>query len=124
MSGHFKDLIAWKKSISLVKAVYRITEGFPAHETYGLKSQLRRAAVSIPSNIAEGQSRFSRVEFRHFLRNAKGSLGEVETQLIIAHELGYINPAQLRPLTAGIEELGRLISGLINSISAAKAATN
>ena len=79
-----KDLIVWRKAIELVSLVYSGTQGFPQEEMYGLKSQLRRAAVSVPSDIAEGQGRVSTGDFRQFLGNAKGSLLEVETQIIIA----------------------------------------
>jgi len=87
----FKELIVWKKSMALVKQIYAITEKFPSKELYGLSSQLRRAAVSVPSNIAEGQSRFSKPEFKHFLLIARGSLAEIETQCILAHDLGFMS---------------------------------
>lgn len=78
MGGSYRDLIAWKKAMVLVREIYCATEAFPREERYGLMSQLRRAAVSVPSNIAEGQARYSRREFLHFLSNARGSLAEVE----------------------------------------------
>jgi four helix bundle protein len=81
----YKDLVAWNKSMDLVTAIYRSTGAFPKDELFGITSQLRRAAVSIPSNIAEGQGRLSGGEFRHFLGQARGSLMEVETQVQIAH---------------------------------------
>jgi four helix bundle protein len=89
MGRSYKDLVAWQKSMDLVTATYRATAGFPRDELFGLASQLRRAAVSIPSNIAEGQGRLSEKEFRHFLGQARGSLMEVETQLQVAENLGF-----------------------------------
>jgi four helix bundle protein len=97
---NFKNLIAWQKAMDLVVEIYEVTEKFPGEEIYGLTSQLRRAAVSIPSNIAEGQARFSRREFKHFLRNAKGPLAEVQTQIAIATRLGLM--AEVRE--SGLEE--------------------
>lgn len=88
------------------------------HETYGLGSQIRNAVVSVPSNISEGQQRFSNVDFRHFLRIARGSLGELETQLILAHEIGYFSEQQLTSFTAQISVIGKLIAGLIKSLNA------
>lgn len=86
----FKDLTAWQKSISLAKLVYKITENFPKEETYGLTSQMRRAAVSIPSNIAEGSKRAGEKDYSQFLRIASGSASELETQIVIAKDL-YVN---------------------------------
>jgi four helix bundle protein len=111
----YGDLIAWQKAIDLVEEVYKITKGFPKEEVYGLASQVRRAAVSIPSNIGEGQSRTSR-DFVHFLSMAHGSLSEVETQMIIAHRLGYISPAQAARVAKMAAEVGRIINGLSKSI--------
>lgn len=90
MGRSYKDLVAWQKSMDLVTAIYKAAAGFPKDELFGLTSQLRRAAVSIPSNVAEGQGRLSEKEFRHFLGQARGSLMEVETQLQIAANLGYL----------------------------------
>src|SRR5258708_3508624 len=89
MGRSYKDLVAWQKSMDLVAATYRAT--VPRDELFGLTSQLRRAAVSIPSNIAEGQGRLSEKEFRYFLGQARGSLMEVETQMQIAQNLGYLH---------------------------------
>jgi four helix bundle protein len=88
--SHFKELVVWQKSMQLVKQIYLATEHFPSKEIYGLTSQLRRAAISVPSNIAEGQARYSKPDFRHFLLIAKGSLAEIETQLLLANDLGYL----------------------------------
>jgi four helix bundle protein len=98
MGRSYKDLVAWQKSMDLVTATYRATAGFSKDELFGLTSQLRRAAVSIPSNIAEGQGRLSEKEFRHFLGQARGSLMEVETQVQIAENLGYLQKEQTAAL--------------------------
>jgi four helix bundle protein len=93
MADAYRDLIAWQKSTRLALDIYRSTQAFPKDELYGLTSQMRRAAVSIASNIAEGKGRFSRKEFVQFLYRARGSLLELETQLFIAGELGYVDQA-------------------------------
>src|SRR5579864_8854135 len=98
MGKSYRDLVVWQKAMDLVTVVYRITAQFPREEMYGLTSQLRRAAVSIPSNIAEGQGRHGVPEFRHFLRQSCGSLMELETQVLIAERLGYISPSETRAL--------------------------
>jgi len=87
MAQHFKDLIAWQKAMDLVQTFYEVTERFPKREVYSLTDQIRRAAVSVPSNIAEGQAHFHHREFLHFLQHARGSLAELETQLLIAQRL-------------------------------------
>ena len=102
--------------MDLALDVYRSTQAFPRNETYGLVSQLRRAAVSVPSNLAEGQARLSTGEFRQFLGNARGSLVEVETQILISHELGYLERDQCASLLAGTAEVGRILNGLLNSL--------
>jgi four helix bundle protein len=117
MGRSYKDLVAWQKSMELVTATYRATAGFPKDELFGLTSQLRRAAVSIPSNIAEGQGRLSEKEFRYFLGQARGSLMEVETQLQIAENLGYLQTEQTRPLLQSCAEVGRILNGLLASVS-------
>src|SRR5438270_8115621 len=117
MSQSYRQLIAWQKAINFVSTIYTLTFKFPTEEQYGLTSQLRRAAVSIPSNIAEGQARFSKVDFRHFLRQSRGSLAEVETQLTISEKLGYISHDELEGFLLFTAELGRLLNGLINSIN-------
>lgn len=108
MSGH-KDLNAWKKSMQLVLNVYSLTSSFPREEIYGLTSQIRRAVVSVPSNIAEGAARNSQKEFSHFLYVALGSLAELETQLIIAQNLDYIQEVDHDSLS----EIRKMINGLI-----------
>ena len=101
--------------MEFVTELYRVTRGFPNEEKFGLTSQLRRAAVSIPSNIAEGQGRLTRGEFRQFLGQAKGSLCEVETQFIIANNLGYLE--DLEPMLERLHEVARLLNGLLNSLT-------
>ncbi|MGA8341250.1 MAG: four helix bundle protein [Candidatus Sulfotelmatobacter sp.] len=115
----YRDLITWQKAMRLVTEIYQATRLFPRDELYGLTNQLRGAAVSVPSNIAEGQARFSRKEFHHFLCLARGSLVEIETQLLIAQNLGYLSPKQSPSLLAEAAELGRLLNGLIASKQAA-----
>jgi four helix bundle protein len=114
---NFKDLVAWQKAMDLVMEIYAVTEKFPREEIYGLTSQLRRAAVSIPSNVAEGQARFSKKEFKHFLRTAKGSLAEVQTQIAIARRLGFMSEATEAELEERMHQLARILNGLINSIA-------
>ncbi len=116
MGRSYRDLIAWQKAMKLVTEIYAATQRFPTEERFGITNQLRRAAVSVPSNIAEGQARFSQREFRHFLSQARGSLVEIETQLLIARDLKYLQPAKTEELLAAAAELGRLLNGLIASI--------
>ena len=106
-----KDLEVWKKSMDLVSNIYKITESFPNKELYGLTNQIRRAAVSVPSNIAEGAARSSKKEFIQFLYIALGSLSELETQIIIANRLEYLN--NLDTLLEDLKFVQKLINGLI-----------
>jgi four helix bundle protein len=112
----YQELIGWKKSMALVRGIYRSTQSFPKEEIYGLTSQPRRAAVSIPSNIAEGQGRLSRGEFKQFLGHAKGSVFEVETQLLIARDLGYLGDEATHTLLEQVKEVGRILGGLLSSL--------
>src|SRR5438046_1369443 len=112
----YRDLIAWRQSMELVTVIYRETRRFPENERFGLTSQLRRSAVSIPSNIAEGQGRYSTGEFRQFLGHARGSLLELQTQVSIAENLGYFSPEQSNTLADRAAEIGRILNGLINSL--------
>ena len=112
----YSDLIAWQKAMDLVEEIYKITKAFPKEETYGLTSQLRRAAVSVPSNIAEGHSRTGGREFSHRLSIGHGSLSEVETQIEIAKRLGYLTEEQQRRSLELAAETGRIINGLMNSL--------
>jgi four helix bundle protein len=116
----YKDLIAWQKGMELVAAIYDATDRFPSHEQFGLVSQLRRAAVSVPSNIAEGKAHYSNRDFVRFLRHARGSLAEIETQVLIAQQRKYLNAQTATTLTQKIDELGRILSGLINSLAKAE----
>ncbi len=116
-SRNYQDLIVWKKSIDLVSKLYSSTRAFPKEELYGLTSQIRRAGVSIPANIAEGQGRNSRGEFRQFLGIAQGSLAELETLLIISGNLLYLNPQNKEELLQKCEEIGRLLAGLKRSLA-------
>jgi four helix bundle protein len=113
---NYSDLIAWQKAMDLVELIYKATAQFPKEEIYGLTNQLRRAVVSVPSNIAEGQGRNSTSEFRRFLSISYGSLREVETQILIAKRLNYLNEAQTERLMNLAGEVGRLINGLSNSL--------
>jgi four helix bundle protein len=105
-------LAAWSKAVELVISVYKETERFPREERYGLTSQIRRAAVSIPANIAEGAGRNSQKEFAYFLSNSQGSASELETELIIALRLGYLDETRFSRLNSELERIGRLITGL------------
>lgn len=116
MAESFRDLIAWQKAMALVTDVYRATETFPDQERYGLTNQVRRAAVGIASNIAEGKGRLSRKEFVQFLATARGSLCEVQTQLEIGKNLGYLPPARFSDLDAQARELGRILNGLMKTL--------
>jgi four helix bundle protein len=116
MGQSYRDLIAWQKAMDFVMDVYRTSKGFPRDELYGLSSQLRRAAVGVPTNIAEGQARFSANEFQVFLARARGSLVEVETQLLIAQKLDYFTPEHGNSLLEKSAELGKILNGLIGAI--------
>src|SRR5271165_4145400 len=116
MSSSFRDFRVWQDGMKLAREVYRDTASFPKHELYGLTQQIRRAAVSVPSNVAEGKGRYSDKEFAHFLFNARGSLLELQTQLILAEELEYLSATNTRRLLALAEDVGRGLSGLINSL--------
>ncbi len=102
--------------MDLVSAVYDATESFPRREMYSLADQIRRAAVSVPSNIAEGQAHHSEKDFRRFLRHARGSLAELETQIIIAQRRTYLSVSQANCLIKRIDEVNRILSGLISSL--------
>ncbi len=117
MGRSYKDLVVWQKAMQLVTATYRATAGFPKEELFGLTSQIRRAAVSIPSNVAEGQGRLSEKEFRYFLGQAGGSLMELETQVQIAENLGHLQQEQTGGLLQSCAEVGRILNGLLASIS-------
>ncbi|NLE58773.1 MAG: four helix bundle protein [Planctomycetes bacterium] len=112
----YRQLEVWQKAMELVTLVYQHTKGFPKEEVYGLTSQLRRAAVSVPSNIAEGQGRRSTKEFLNHLSIARGSLLEVQTQLEIARRLSYLNEQQMKELDQQLGTVIRLLNGLMNAL--------
>lgn len=116
MASGYKELVAWQKAKELAKEVYQLTANFPESERYGLTGQIRRAAVSIPSNIAEGQGRLTKGEFRHFLGIARGSLYELETQLILATEMSIVPETTMIPTLENLTELNRILNGLIKSL--------
>ncbi len=111
--AHHK-LVVWQKSIDLVQTVYGLTANFPKEEIYALTNQMRRAVVSVPSNIAEGAARNSNKEFLHFLSISRGSLSELETQIIVAQRIGYL--ADIENILNEIESVFSLLGGLINSL--------
>ncbi|MBI3934169.1 MAG: four helix bundle protein [Acidobacteria bacterium] len=116
-SRNYKDLLVWQKAFSLVKATYQLTSGFPPSETYGLTAQMRRAAVSIPSNIAEGQARQSVREFAQFVSHAEGSAAELETQLLIAISLNFCSAAAASDSMEAISEIRKMLSSLRRNLS-------
>ena len=113
----YRDLIVWQKSMLLVTEIYRLTKAFPREEMYGLTSQIRRSAVSIPSNICEGYARNSDGDFARFLRIACGSLYEMQTQLEIAGNLQYLPDKQLQNVSGQALEVEKMLSSLINKIT-------
>ena len=113
---NFRDLFAWQRAMDLVVLVYRVTEEFPSREMFGLCNQLRRAAVSVPSNIAEGQGRNTNADFVRYLSIARGSLQEVQTQLEISRRLGYIQDETTAELTMLSDEVAKLINGLCRAL--------
>jgi four helix bundle protein len=117
MAGSYQDLFAWQKSIALAQYIYELTDSFPRHEMFGLTSQLRRAAISVPSNIAEGNGRISRGEWQQFLGYARGSLLELETELIVSHRVKFVSDVQLNAALSRCSEVGRLINGLLRASS-------
>lgn len=112
----YRDLKVWQKGIEMVKTIYLLTRDFPKHETYGLTSQIQRSAVSVPSNVAEGQTRNSTADFQRFLFIAQGSLSEVDTQIVIAQELGYLKQEKGQDVEGRILELRKMLYALINSL--------
>ena len=112
-----RDLKVWQIALDMTETLYRTTVDWPKTEQYGLVNQVRRAAVSVPANIAEGAGRRTPGEFMHFIGIARGSLAELETLLIIARRLGYIEEPSFRAITDDLFELGRMTTGLLKSIS-------
>ena len=111
MAKSFRDLAVWSKAIDLTELIYKVTADFPKSEVYGLASQMRRASVSIASNIAEGSARGTMRDFRHFIRIAKGSTCELQTQLVITNRLGYGMEAEVASAEMKAHEIGRMLTG-------------
>src|SRR5262245_298514 len=118
MLQSYRELLVWQKAMELALLVYRLTEGFPRREVYGLAAQIRRSGVSVPSNIAEGYGRGSRKEYLQFLSIAQGSLKELETQIILSERLSYATPAQASRLLSETEAIGKMLGSLIRSLRA------
>ena len=116
----YKDLVVWQKGIALAKVIYRLTQSFPAEEKFGLVSQMRRAVVSIPSNLAEGQARHTAGEFVQFISHAEGSAAELDTQLILAVELGFTKKATALTTYEMVDEIRRMLNALRRAISRRK----
>jgi four helix bundle protein len=113
----YKELLVWQKGVSLVTLAYKVRKEFPADERFGLVSQTRRAAVSVPSNLAESQSRRTTGEFVQFISQAEGSLSELETQMIISTELGFVSPETAQPLLSAIEERQKMVNSLRSTLA-------
>ena len=118
MIGSYRELTTWKRAMELAEAIYRATADFPAAERYGLSSQMRRSAVSIVSNIAEGRGRRATKDFRRFLDIAYGSLCELETQLLLSERLGFLSEKESKSSRQLAMETGRLLNGLRSSLVA------
>lgn len=116
MSGTYTDLEVWRAAMDLVVRIYNLSKRFPKDEMYGLTRQLRRAAVSVPSNIAEGKGRFSDKELVQFLSHARGSLFEIETQVQLAERLGYIREDESMLVRPEVARVGQMLNGLIRSV--------
>ena len=112
----YRDLKVWQAAMRLAIEVYHLSAQLPKHETYGLTSQIQRSAVSVPSNIAEGHGRNSNKEFHHFLGVALGSLAELETQLILAQQVGYLTEELINPVLQISDEIGKMLKGLQKSL--------
>ena len=117
---NYKDLVVWQKGISLAKAIYQLTTKFPAEEKFGLVSQMRRAAISIPSNIAEGQARHTTGEFIQFISHAEGSTAELETQVILSIELGFAETKSTKAAFILLDDIRRMLNGLRRKLSGDK----
>ena len=115
---HYGQLLVWQKAMDLTVFCYEITMPFPKEERFGLTSQIRRAAVSVPSNIAEGHCRFHTKEFLNHLSIARGSLGELETQLMVSQRVGFLSQENLTKVLAMTDEIGRMTAGLRNALEA------
>lgn len=118
MAGNFRELVVWQKAMNLTAEVYRLAKSLPAEERYALSDQMRRAAVSIPSNIAEGNSRGSNKDYAHFLSVARGSNSELVTQLLLCTMVGYLTENDISQALSVSEEVGRMLTSLIRRYSA------
>ncbi|MDP2265804.1 MAG: four helix bundle protein [Thiobacillus sp.] len=116
--NNYRDLKVWQMAMTLTENIYLATQSFPPRETYALANQFQRAAVSIPSNIAEGHARSSTKDYMRFVSISQGSLAEAETQLELAHRLGYIPQSELLCLLEQTNEVGRMLHGLRNALAA------
>ncbi len=116
MASDHEKLVVWQKSMNLVTEIYQISQKFPKEEMYGLTSQIRRSAISIPSNIAEGKGRHTNPDFRQFLIHARGSLLELETQIQIAGNLGFLKNQKVDELKNRTIEIGKMLNGLMEAI--------
>ncbi|MBR5412798.1 MAG: four helix bundle protein [Fibrobacter sp.] len=115
--SNYQDLIVWQKSMILAKMVYAVVKKLPKEELYALSDQIRRAVVSIPSNIAEGCARESKTELAYFLRIAKGSSAELETQLLLCSNIGYLQKQELSDIFSLLDEISRMLRALLNPMS-------
>ena len=113
----YRSLDVWQLAMDIVIEIYRLTRAFPAEEKFGLTAQLRRAAVSIPSNIAEGHSRLGAAEFRRFVSIARGSVAEVETQIAVAVALGFIGADEIKSLSSQLDRLSKMLFGLYRRLA-------
>ena len=116
MIQDYRDLVVWQKAMEVAKQVYLLVKGLPKEEIYALSDQMRRAAVSIPSNIAEGNARNSDKEYAQFLSIARGSKAELETQLLLCKEIGYLTQTEIQPLLVLLKEIGKMISVMIRKL--------
>lgn len=116
MAGSFRELIVWQRSMQLTVAIYGLTKGFPREELYGLTSQIRRADVSVPSNIAEGHGRLGTSEYRHFLGIARASNFELQTQLELARRLNLASPPSIEEAEGLSHEVGKMVYSILQSI--------
>lgn len=114
--GNYMELIVWKKSVDLVTEIYSVTTIFPKEELYGLTSQIRRASISVPSNIAEGHSRRSTSDYLQFLKIARGSCAELETQLIISKNLSYLSSEKFKILIEKTSEISKMLNAIITKL--------
>ena len=113
----YRDLEVWQRSMKLAKRIYQVTQKFPSDERFGLTNQLRRASVSVPSNLAEGHARFGAGEFSRFISISMGSVAEIETQILLSTDLGYLTGELSREILEDLETIGKMLRGLAKSIS-------